>query len=89
MEILFMCSQRDNIRDCYKQRKDKKIRQECLHFPGVIFLSLCGDSRDRDEAKRNRGAAWHFTKNVECFFAYNLLVIRMHMLCNNSVIMVA
>ena len=30
---------------------------ECLHSKGVIFLSLRDDCRDRDGAKRNRGAS--------------------------------
>ena len=27
-----------------------------MHFSGLIFLFLCGESHDRDGAERNRGA---------------------------------
>ena len=40
-----------------EQRKNRKIRPGgCLHFSGLIFLFLCGESHDRDGAERNRGA---------------------------------
>ena len=45
------------LRAAIEQRKNRKIRPEgCLHFSGLIFLFLCGESHDRDGAKRNRGA---------------------------------
>ena len=39
-----------------QRRKEKRAPGKCLHFPGALFSFLCGESHDRDEAERNRGA---------------------------------
>ena len=60
--------------------KTKQYARKCLHFPGVIFLSLCGDSRGRDEAKRNRGAAWHLCEESRIYWGSRLAEMCLNLL---------
>ena len=50
-------SQRDNLRETTRYTNAKEYALECLHSKGVFILRLRDDCRDRDEAKRNRGAS--------------------------------